>query len=200
MSCSKDTPKTSLEKLEKGNKRYVYEETLDERRDSSRRLEVSKAQAPFAAVLTCSDSRVVAELIFDQGIGDLFVVRTAGNVVGSIEKESLLFAVEVLKAPIILILGHQNCGAVHGVLEDGDALELLPDIAELIKPAVDEAQGEGADRLRSAININARNMALVLKNDPRFAKLIKEGVLDIRAGYYDFNTGKVIFFDPILND
>ncbi len=104
-----------LKKLLEGNERYVRFESEHPNRSRERLLETAKEQKPFAVIVGCSDSRVAAEILFDQGIGDLFIVRVAGNVVGDIELASIRFAVEQLGVSLIFVLGHENCGAVQAV-------------------------------------------------------------------------------------
>lgn len=136
----------------------------------------------------CSDSRVPAELIFDEGIGDLFVVRVAGNVVGPIELESLEFGALVLGANLIMVLGHENCGAVNAVLEGNTSG--IPEIAKLIQPAVDAVKKQGGS-LKNAVQKNAENTALQLRRNPILSKLIQNGNLKVVPAYYDLLSGKV---------
>ena len=144
-------------------------------------------------MLTCSDSRVAPEIIFDQGIGDLFVIRVAGNVVGPFVKESIDYSAIALESDILVVMGHERCGAVGAVLEHHT--ELIPDIAILIDPAAKRYP----KNLEMAIKQNALNMASLLKRTPSLAQRVKEGKLEVVPAYYDLDTGKVVFLSKSLN-
>ena len=137
--AKRPTPEEALHKLIAGNIR-AREERVEHPNHfkESKLLALVEKQEPFAVILACSDSRVSPEILFDQGIGDLFVVRIAGNVVGLIELESIHYAVTQLKAPIIVVMGHENCGAIQAVIKNQD--QTMPEIGALIKPAVECAR------------------------------------------------------------
>lgn len=179
-----------LERLMQGNQRYVQDALEHPNRTTERREAVVSLQEPFAVILGCADSRVAPEILFDQGVGDLFVVRVAGNVVGSLELESIEYAVFYLNSSVILVLGHENCGAVHAVLEG--TTKDIEDLAKLIEPSVQEVKNKNlSDPLEEAIKANARRMRDNLRQAPGFQKLIQENKLDIQAGYYHLQTGEV---------
>lgn len=186
--AAQDTP---LQRLMKGNDRYVNN-TPNPREDSPKiRQSTTSKQTPFAIVVGCSDSRVPPELVFDQNLGDLFVVRVAGNVVGPIEMETVVFALDNLKTPLIVVLGHESCGAVKAILE-GQALEDdVADIAPLILPAIRESKDLPGDPLVNAIEANVRNVIDVLKDNPKVKPYLKSGKLTIVGGYYHLDSGTV---------
>jgi len=183
-----------LNRLLDGNKRFMNGNVLHPNRTLERRKENVAGQEPFAVIVSCSDSRVSPEIVFDEGIGDLFVVRLAGNVIDSTAKESIEFAVHALNSSTILILGHENCGAVNAVLQKQD--QDIPEIASLIAPSL---QNIKSDNLEDAIKANAINMRDKLIQDPDFKQLIDENKLQVFSGYYHLKSGEVeILTDPSL--
>jgi carbonic anhydrase len=177
----------ALQSLIQGNKRYV-EEMLDHpRRDREMRLTSIETQKPFAVVLTCSDSRVIPEILFDQGIGDLFIIRLAGNVIGSLSLESLKFAVIELGCTLIVVMGHENCGAVKAVMEK-KGKELLPKIYEQIEPYVINEKS-----LAAGVKSNVLHVVEGIKKS--FQELIYNKKLKVIGAVYHFQSGKVEFFD-----
>jgi carbonic anhydrase len=189
MSQQKMTCQQGYQKLMDGNKRFMEDASLHPDRTSERRLELTTTQMPFACILGCADSRVAPDIIFDQGIGDLFVVRVAGNVAGATEVESVEYSVHHLGACIIMVLGHESCGAVKAVAAGQGAV--IPNIAKLIDPALKDSTCQGNDKIECFIKANARANANVLRKDEKLAKLVRENKLMILAGYYNFHTGKV---------
>ena len=162
--------------------------------------QVAEGQYPFAAIRQLAPIlRVAPEILFDVGKGDIFMVRVAGNVVsgaGAVVKGSIEYAVAELKVPLIMVLGHTNCGAVKAAIAHLHAKDSLPgsinDLVELIKPAVEQSKGETADPLDSAIARMFRSASRRLKNlEPILATPVKEGKLKIIGGVYDLHTGKV---------
>ena len=174
----------ALKRLVDGNERYVQDKLTCPNRTQERREALSSQQNPFAVIVGCSDSRVAPEIVFDQGTGDLFVVRVAGNVIGNTELESTSYSVNVLGSTLVLVLGHANCGAVQAVL-DGKA-EGIPTIAEAIR----KGAGDHED-LAEEIKNNARASAKILRESAPLRDKIAAGKLKVLAGYYDLNTGKV---------
>jgi len=168
-------------------------------RSAERRKEVAAGQNPFVVILACADSRVAPELIFDQGIGDLFVVRVAGNIVNPVnygKQGSLEFGVLALGAPLIMVLGHSGCGAVAGAI---DALQKgtqfpgsINNIVQTIEPAVEKAKGEKGDLLHNSIISNVQIGVDKLNNsDPVISKMVKEGKVKVVGANYDLKTGEV---------
>lgn len=185
----KKTPEHSFHLLKEGNQRFVSGKLIHPNRSDKRRAKTIEQQKPFAVVLSCSDSRASPEILFDQGIGDLFVIRVAGNVVGTLEEESALFAVDALETPLVVILGHQRCGAIKAVL-DGN-IEDIPDISKKIAPALFGLSKDAKDRWKEAIEANVSYVRSQLANKPVFKQLIQKKKLMIVGGYYNFETGEV---------
>lgn len=193
------TPDKALQLLQEGNQRFVDKQTVN--RDLNLQVEqTSTGQFPFATVLSCIDSRVPAELVFDQGIGDIFSVRIAGNFVNQDILGSMEFACKLAGTKLILVLGHTACGAVKGACDHAE-LGNLTGMLENIAPAV-KAITEPADASkRNSANINfvnavgAKNVALTIerirKESPVLAELETEGAIQIVGGMYDIATGKV---------
>jgi carbonic anhydrase len=191
------TPEDALKRLQMGNQRFVNEKLLHPDRTHERRLSLSEKQSPYGVIITCSDSRVVPEVVFDQGLGDLFVIRVAGNVIGSTELESILYAVDHLNPSILVVMGHERCGAVGAVLQGNT--EDIPAIASYIEPSVTEAKsGDSSDLLALSIKLNAQRMGFSLLDSPTIKKQIEGQKIAIYAGYYNLQTGFVEFFPQIL--
>jgi len=183
-------PAESLKKLLEGNERYYSDQSIHPNRSRERREETAALQEPFATIVGCSDSRVAPEIIFDQGVGDLFTVRVAGNVVGPIELDSIEYSVIYLHSSVVLVLGHENCGAVKAVI--AGQTQDIEAVAQLIEPAVRETRSVKEGRLSRTIEANVRNVTNVLKKSPALKKLIDEKKLSIVGGVYHFETGQVI--------
>jgi carbonic anhydrase len=187
------TPDAALRELVDGNRRFAEGRMTSFEDD----LGVLKAktvekQEPFAAVLSCADSRVPVELIFDQSIGHLFVTRVAGNVAASAMIASLEYGVAVLGVKAIMVLGHANCGAVKATIDAKPAPGQISALYPYIRPAVDQA---GPD-LDAAIRANARiQAALLRRSSPLLAQHIEQNQLKIVAGYYDLAIGTVAMLD-----
>lgn len=185
----------SVQKLIEGNMRYVNNASIRPPQDATRRKELLNSQAPFAVIVCCSDSRVPPEIIFDQGLGDIFVIRVAGNVVGPLELDSVEYAADILKSPLILVLGHASCGAVDAVIKGDSIPEDIENIAPLIMPAVERARTMKGDLLENATILNAKNTMKTLEQSPVLNALLKANKLKIACGYYELGTGKVRMID-----
>jgi carbonic anhydrase len=190
----------SLQKLMDGNKRYVSGDLAKKDLGDDKRKELLKGQKPFAIVITCSDSRVPPELLFDQGLGDIFVIRVAGNVVDQIALGSIEYAAEHLNAPLLVLLGHSKCGAVKATLETkGKAEGNIGAIVKKINPAAKAAMKKGGSEeeiLEAAIQGNLRNVYKdIMSKSTIIPHLAKEGKLKIVAGEYSLATGKVDMID-----
>lgn len=189
----------ALQALVEGNKRFVNAMKKGPGRSPKRRKEVAAGQNPFVAILACADSRVAPEIIFDQGIGDLFVVRVAGNIVNPTNygiQGSLEFGVLALGAPLIMVLGHSECGAVAGAIEALQNGTEFPgsinNIVQTIEPAVEKAKGEKGDLLHDSIVSNVQIGVDKLKNsDPVISDLVKKGKVKVVGANYDLKTGEV---------
>ena len=184
-------PCESFNQLVQGNQRFVNNKNVNNNSNEALRLTQKAAQNPFAVIVACADSRVAPEIVFDQSIGDLFVVRVAGNVIGPLELESIEYAVKHLGSSIILVMGHQNCGAVDAVIQN--QTQDIPFIAQTIKPAVLKAQSAPSSNslLESAIKLNASQMATFLKQSRIVKEGYSQGSVGIKAAYYNFSTGCV---------
>lgn len=176
-----------------GNKRFSKDQMLYPRHDSIRREAVASKQTPFAIIFTCSDSRVPPEIIFDQGVGDLFVVRVAGNVCGPIELDSIEYAALYLHASVILVMGHENCGAVKAVLQ-GDTKD-IENVATHIEPSVEKTRNMPGNHLENAIKANVLHCIKTLNKSAVLKRLIEEHKLEVFGGYYNLNTGVVSIID-----
>ncbi len=180
----------ALKKLMEGNERYITQ-TPERAPDlEEKREETFEKQTPFAIIVGCSDSRVAPEIIFDQTIGDLFVVRVAGNVIGPLELDSIEFSADKLETPLVVILGHQKCGAVSAVLS-GVGGEDMESIIPYIQKSVDETKGMSGDPLTNAIKANVVNGIKTLKKSRVISALLKAKKLKIAGAYYELATGKV---------
>jgi len=189
-------PADALKRLVDGNARYAAN-ALNERDFSSGRAARAQAQYPFAQILSCSDSRVSPELLFDQGPGELFVMRVAGNVVSPNLLASIEYGAQFLGAPLIMVLGHSACGAVDAaikVLKDKAVLPgHLPDLIAAIKPAVVVAEKtKTGNLLDNAVAENVRRQVALLKSSPPIVQQLYAGKkIDIVGGVYDLASGKV---------
>lgn len=190
------SPDEALKRLVEGNARYVAGQRTNTDFSVGRAAR-ALTQRPFAAILSCADSRVAPELAFDQGPGDLFVVRVAGNFVNDDGLASLEYAINFLETPLIMVLGHSNCGAVDAaikVVRDGLALPgHLPDMIEPIRPAAETALAQSpSDPLGLAIMTNVKNAVTRLETaEPILAARVKNSSLRIVGAQYDLETGQV---------
>ena len=188
------TPEEALAELIAGNERYVNEECVNPRSDMERVEETAPHQAPFAAVVGCSDSRVPVELLFDQGIGDIFVIRTAGNNVNSeMVMGSVDYAIEHLGVKVLLVLGHGSCGGVTGAIsEDGHEHGNIGHLLGTIREDVSDYVGK-VENLDDAIRHHTHVQVERILAYPHVAEKIEKGELLVKAAYYDVNTGKVTY-------
>ncbi len=186
------SPDESLKRLQDGNERFVAGTPTQTTKDASRRTEVAQGQKPFAIVVSCSDSRVGPEVVFDQGLGDIFVVRTAGHVVDDIGLGSIEYAVEHLGSSLILVLGHERCGAVAATVAGGEAPGHIPAIVKAIKPAVAKTKGQAGDAVDNAVRAQVVEVVGQLqKADPVLAERVKAGKLKVAGARYDLDSGRV---------
>jgi carbonic anhydrase len=192
-------PDAVLARLLEGNKRFVSGQLVHPGRTPAEFAALAEGQAPLAIIIGCADSRVAPELVFDQGVGDLFVVRVAGNIVsgaGPTVKGSIEFAVAELGARLIMVLGHTQCGAVKAAIAHIDANDALPgSIGELIdpiRPAVRAVQGRTGDKLENVTSANIAQGVERLKTlDPIVSKFAKTGELKVVGAVYELRTGEV---------
>ena len=188
------TPQQALEELIAGNERYVNEKSIHPHGGVDRVAETAPHQAPFAAVVGCSDSRVPVELLFDQGIGDVFVIRTAGNNVNSeMVMGSVDYAIEHLGVKVLLVLGHGACGGVTGAISEGEEEHgNIGSLLSTIRNDVSRYVGN-LDNLDAAIRHHAHVQVERIVAYPHVAEKIEKGELLVKQAYYDVNTGKVTF-------
>jgi carbonic anhydrase len=184
-------PDAALQLLTEGNQRFVENRRVFPNQNMMRVTEVAQTQKPYAAILGCADSRFPAEMIFDQGLGDLFVCRVAGNVATPEEIGSLEFGTLVLGAKVLMVIGHERCGAVKAAIEGGELPGQIGSLTKAIKPAVQMSKNQPGDSVENAVKANVRLQANRLKDSPVINKLVEEGKLKIVGGYYDLDTGAV---------
>jgi carbonic anhydrase len=192
-------PDAILRDLLEGNRRFAGGQAAGPRRKPEDFATLAEGQTPEAIIVGCADSRVSPEILFDQGVGDLFVIRVAGNVVsnaGAIVKGSIEYAVAELGVPLILVLGHTQCGAVKAALQHLDAKDALPGaiagLVDAIKPAVTAAKGRPGNPLDNAIAANVlAGVARLKALPPIVAPAVKRGTVKVVGGVYDLKSGAV---------
>jgi carbonic anhydrase len=190
---STDSP---LDTLKAGNARFVAGQPVHANQSVDRRTEVAGGQHPFAIVVGCSDSRVPPEIVFDQGLGDLFVVRVAGNIVDDHALGSIEYAAEHLHVPLVVVLGHDKCGAVDAAVSGGDVPGHIASIVDAIKPAVEEARSEPGNLLDNAIDANVRRVVYEIRHsEPILEHDVEAGKLTVVGARYKLDSGQVVFFD-----
>lgn len=188
--------KNPLERLIQGNLRYINSTTVCHEDWSVKRSALLENQKPFAIIVACSDSRVPPEIIFDQSLGDLFVVRVAGNVIDDFAIGSIEYGVNVLGANLVIILGHSNCGAVNAALKNMKFDNHIQEIVNAIQPAIVATKGETENLLEKTTKANVKIIEEKLKSSkPLLAKLQETGILRILGAYYHLESGKVEFLD-----
>ncbi|HLE77972.1 MAG TPA: carbonic anhydrase [bacterium] len=184
----------ALQRLKDGNRRAAAGRFTIGDRLVSQRVRTAAVQRPFAAILGCADSRVPVELIFDHGIGELFVVRVAGNTAGTLVKGSIEYAVEHLHVPLLVVLGHQRCGAVEAAIESVQTGRPAPghidSLLAPIRPVV-RRLGNRPDLLAEAVTANARTVAETLRRDDQLAEHVASRSLTVTSAVYSLDTGLV---------
>ncbi len=192
------TTEAALQKLKEGNDRYILDHVEHPHEGAQRRVDISAAQHPFAIVLGCADSRVVPELIFDQGVGDLFVLRVAGNIADDAVIASIEFAVEHLGTRLVIVLGHENCGAVIAAINHAFSEGKLNSLISYIDPAVQASQGLKGNNISNTIKAHANLMVeAIASTAPILSHEVKAGTLKIIPAYYRLATGKVEFLNML---
>lgn len=183
-----------ITRLKAGNARFVEDKLDGQLQDSSRRQSLTSGQSPYCIVLSCADSRVVPELAFDTGLGELFVVRVAGNIANSSSMASIEYAVAHCGSNVIVVLGHQSCGAVTAAMAGGDNGYNLNHLLAHINPAIN-ASGEGAD-VTTVVKKNAQLTAMELTSRSKIiGDAVASGKVKILPAYYNLDSGKVDFLD-----
>jgi len=199
--ASELTPAQALALLRQGNADFLAGQITTVLTDSQRRLELAQGQNPFAAYVTCSDSRVPPELLFGRGLGELFIIRNAGNTVDTVALGSIEYAVGILEVPLVVVMGHEKCGAVgaaKAVVEENATFPgSIGPMVEPIIPAVLAARGEEGDFLDNAVRANVRRVVKFLREDagPLMLEPQESGDLRVVGAYYDLDQGMVDFFD-----
>jgi carbonic anhydrase len=184
--------KLALSRLLEGNRRFVEAKRLHPNQTDGHRNALLGSQHPFATILGCSDSRVPPEIIFDQGLGDLFVIRVAGNIIDDTVLASLEYAAEHLHSPLLMVLSHENCGAVKAALDGGELEGHLPSTTQAILAALKEVEEKPGNPLDNAVRAHARITAERLRSSkPILSKLVESGELTVVAAYYKLDTGIV---------
>lgn len=199
------SPDEALDKLKKGNADFVADKGSSAPKDHNRRLEIARGQAPFAVLIGCSDSRVPPEVLFGAGLGELFIVRNAGNTVDTVALGSIEYGVAVLGAPLLVVLGHERCGAVDAAVKvvkknatyPGSIGTMIQPIlpAALMAAATQGANAKDEDLLDAAVRENVRRVVERLRNsEPMLVDPLKSGKLKVVGARYDLDDGKVDFF------
>ena len=186
------TPTSALAELKAGNERHVEHHYLHPHQTVARKSELVTGQHPHAVILSCSDSRVPPEIVFDQGLGDLFTVRVAGNIAADAEIASIEYAVEHLHTPLVVVMGHQSCGAVAAAIQGGDAPGHLAALVDPIRPSVEKARGLPGDLSDNAIRLNVEAVVAQLRSSqPILSEMVATGKLRVVGSVYSLGTGKV---------
>ncbi|MEH2398770.1 carbonic anhydrase [Nostoc sp.] len=185
------TPDKALQELLDGNERFAKRKRRNPDQTYSRLVEVAKGQKPFASILGCADSRVPSEIVFDQGLGDLFVCRIAGNIATTQQIGSLEFGSLVLGTKVIMVVGHKRCGAVQAAIKGAPVPGQIGSLLEAIKPSVESSKDQPGDKVENACKANVLAQVKKLKSSSVLSELIKGDKLKIVGGYYDLDTGEI---------
>lgn len=195
------TPAQALQRLRDGNAAFLRGEQVSTDGNAQLRLNLAQGQAPFAAYVTCSDSRVPPELLFGRGLGELFIIRNAGNTVDTVALGSIEYAVAILETPLVVVMGHESCGAVAAaasvVTDNATFPGSIGPMVEPIIPAVLQAQSEEGDLVDNAVRANVRRVVRQLREqtDPIMLDPQRDGKLWVVGAYYKLSSGEVDFFD-----
>ncbi|MDZ7958615.1 MAG: carbonic anhydrase [Aulosira sp. DedQUE10] len=185
------SPDAALQKLIEGNQRFVQHHPQYPDQSAARLQEVAQAQHPFATILSCADSRVPAEIIFDQGIGDIFDVRIAGNIATPEALGSIEYAVTLLGSPVLMVLGHERCGAVTAAVKNEVLLGDISTFVKAIKPAVARVKNQPGDAVENTVVANVQYQIERLKRSRLLTERLQSGKLKIVGGRYDLDSGEV---------
>jgi carbonic anhydrase len=185
------SPDDALQKLIEGNQRFVHHQPQYPDQSATRLREVAQVQHPFATVLSCADSRVPAEIIFDQGIGDIFDVRIAGNISTPEALGSIEYAVVLLGTPVLMVLGHERCGAVTAAVQNEALPGEIGSFVKAILPAVERVKDKAGDTVDNAVTANVQYQIEQLQRSPLLTERLQSGKLKIVGGRYDLDTGTV---------
>ena len=187
----RSNPDYALQALIDGNKRFSGHHPSHPHQDKKRVSDVSKGQHPFATVLTCADSRVPVELLFDQGVGDIFDVRVAGNIVTPGIMGSLEYAIDQLNTPVLMVLGHENCGAVTAAVQNLKLAGDMGTFVDAIMPAVKQSQGQEGDTIDNAVRQNVKYQIEQITKSDLVKKRLDAGTLKLVGSRYDLDSGSI---------
>jgi carbonic anhydrase len=200
---SEVSPDAALKMLTEGNNRFVTGQPSHPNLSAERRQQTAeKGQNPFAVVLACADSRVPVEEIFDRGIGDIFTIRDAGNIATKTDIGSIEYAVDHLGTPLVVVMGHSQCGAVTATVKGGEAPPNIKAIMEFIAPALARVKADTPDKAGEALVVEVINanvwqaMGDILKNSPIMREKLKDGKVKLVGALYDIKHGKVSWMGP----
>lgn len=183
---------SALQRLAEGNKRFVSGNLLHPDWSSHRRAEVATSQHPIAVILACADSRVAPEIVFDQGIGNLFVLRNAGNVLDDHTIGSIEYAIEHLGTPLIVVVGHQRCGAVSAAVKGGELPGHIHSLVDAIAPGIEKSLTQPGDKIDNAVRANANHVAGLLRHTgPIIGEAVQAGKVRVVAARYDLESGAI---------
>ncbi|MFQ4136911.1 carbonic anhydrase [Nodosilinea sp. PGN35] len=185
------SPEEALKRLLDGNQRFTGHHLEHPDQSEERVLELTQAQHPFATVLSCADSRVTAEIIFDQGLGDIFDVRVAGNIATPEVLGSIEYAVELLETPLLMVLGHERCGAVTAAVENKPLPGDIGTFVQAILPAVEQVKGQPGDAVDNAVTANVRYQVEQVLRSSLVRDRQTSGQLQVVGARYDLDTGTV---------
>ena len=197
------TPDEALALLKKGNEDFLADVEPVAETGHERRMALAHGQTPLCAYVTCSDSRVPPELLFSRGLGELFIIRNAGNTLDLLALGSVEYAVAVLQVPLVVVMGHESCGAVDGAMQVVDKNARFPGaigkMIEPIIPAVLASRGQQGDPLENAVKQNVRRVTRMLRedSDPIMLTPQRDGRLKVVGAYYELDSGRVDFFDTV---
>ena len=186
------SPDAALKRLMDGNQRFLKQKSKHPDQSKARMKEVAQAQHPFATVLSCADSRVAPEILFDEGIGDLFDIRVAGNIVIPEVLGSIEYAVAILGTPVLMVLGHERCGAVTAAVQGERLPGHIGSFVKAIKPAISRTKGQSGDPVDNAVVANVQYQIEKLKRSSTIlSERSQDGKLKIVGGRYDLDSGEV---------
>lgn len=190
------TADQALAQLMAGNARFVAHQLSHPHQDSGRLTEVAGGQKPVAVVLSCADSRVPPEVIFDQGLGDVFTIRVAGNISSPDVLGSIEYAVEHVGVPLVIVLGHEKCGAVSAAMAGGKENNHIDTLVDAIRPVVAEAKKDAKDPVDAAVRLNVQHVVGQLEHsEPTLARAVAAGHLKIVGAYYSLDRGSVTLLE-----
>jgi len=194
----KITADSVLAELKTGNKHHVAHRYQHPHETLDRQRQLVSGQHPHAEILSCSDSRVPPEIVFDQGLGDLFIIRVAGNVASDTEIGSLEYGAEHLHIPLLVVLGHESCGAVTAAVQGGPPEGHIAALVDLIKPAVEKTRGMPGDPVANTVRINVEMVVKQLRSSaPILSELVAHGKLRIVGAVYSIDTGSVTWLPDV---